>query len=206
MEKMNLGAKLRKLRSGAGMTQKELAVLLDKSESAVRMWELGRNEPDITALLALSKIFECTVDFLLGNEFFPGGGYNQLSVPYFDGYNSATQESQALGTVQLPRVAIDERSKYIGLFVPDSSMTPLFQQRDLVVIQRQDTCFNGQNAAVCVGNENAVIRKLLFQGDGIVLQPLNAAFPAVYYSAGDIDALPLTILGTVVYTIRGIAY
>lgn len=206
MEKMNPGAKIRQLRLDAGMTQKQLSLLLNKSESAVRMWELGKNEPDITSLLSLSKIFSCTVDFLLGNEFFPGGGYNQLSIPYFASYRAATQDAQAVGTVQLPRRVMDERSQYFGLLVQDNAMSPFFQPRDLLIIQRQDTCFNGQHAAVLVAQEEAVIRKLIFQGDGVILQPANASFPALYYTAHDIDSLPLTVLGTVVYAIREVPY
>jgi transcriptional regulator with XRE-family HTH domain len=48
------------------MTQTELAAEFGKSESAVRMWELGKSKPDADTLIDLTKLFNCTADYLLG--------------------------------------------------------------------------------------------------------------------------------------------
>lgn len=105
------------------MTQKQLASLLDKSESAVRMWELERNEPDITALLMLSKIFACSVDFLIGNELSAQEGYLRSGIPYFKEYNTNTNQEQAVGTIYLAKRSVQGSHKYFGLLMPDSSIT-----------------------------------------------------------------------------------
>ncbi len=57
--------KIRELRNQAGLTQKELAEKLYKSESAVRMWELGKSEPDIGTIVKLSEILNVAVEVLL---------------------------------------------------------------------------------------------------------------------------------------------
>lgn len=204
MERTSPGKKIKQLRMDAGMTQKQLAALLGKSESAVRMWELDRNEPDITALLLMSKIFECSIDFLLGNQVPAGDGYSRPGIPYFSKYNVLTQEAE--GTIHLSKNAMKNSSQYFGLTVPDSAMSPLFQPGELVIIQPQDACFNGQHAAVMVSGEDAVIRRLRFQGDGILLQPENAQYPAAFYSANDIDDLPVTVLGIAVCSVKEVSY
>lgn len=43
---MKIGERLKELRIEAGLTQLELAKKLNKSDGAVRMWELGKSEPD----------------------------------------------------------------------------------------------------------------------------------------------------------------
>lgn len=58
--------KIRELRNQAGLTQKELAEKLYKSESAVRMWELGKSEPDLLSVNALAEIFNVSTDVILG--------------------------------------------------------------------------------------------------------------------------------------------
>ena len=59
---------LKGLRKKAGMTQFELAKRLNISASAIGMYEQGRRLPDSKMLLAVSAIFDVTVDYLLGRE------------------------------------------------------------------------------------------------------------------------------------------
>ena len=60
--------KIRELRQNAGLTQKELAERMYKSESAIRMWELGKSEPDLLSINALAEIFNVSADVILGND------------------------------------------------------------------------------------------------------------------------------------------
>jgi transcriptional regulator with XRE-family HTH domain len=62
------GIKIRELRNLAGFTQKELAEKLYKSESAVRMWELGKSEPDLLSVNALAELFSVSADVILGTD------------------------------------------------------------------------------------------------------------------------------------------
>ena len=43
------GAMVKRLREGRGMTQSELARLVDVGDKAVSRWECGRGYPDITS-------------------------------------------------------------------------------------------------------------------------------------------------------------
>jgi transcriptional regulator with XRE-family HTH domain len=64
----NLGITIRKLRKQMHLTQADLAYKVNKSESAIRMWELGKSQPDNDTLLLLSELFNVSVDYLLGND------------------------------------------------------------------------------------------------------------------------------------------
>lgn len=52
------------LRVAKGMTQLELAEKLHYSDKAVSKWEKGDSLPEITTLIAISEIFEVTLDYL----------------------------------------------------------------------------------------------------------------------------------------------
>ena len=65
---MNFGEKLQKLRRGAGMSQEELARQLDVSRQAVSRWELDGTLPDTGRVVALSRIFSVSTDYLLKEE------------------------------------------------------------------------------------------------------------------------------------------
>lgn len=53
------------LRRAQGWSQAELAGRLGVSPSTVGMYEQGRREPSLSGLLALSRTFEVSVDYLL---------------------------------------------------------------------------------------------------------------------------------------------
>ncbi len=53
------------LRKGSGMTQIELAEMLNYSDKAVSKWERGESAPDIAVLKQISEIFGVTVDYLI---------------------------------------------------------------------------------------------------------------------------------------------
>lgn len=60
-----LGARIAALRRDAGMSQAELAKKLQVSPSAVGMYEQGRREPSAETLVALSRVFQVSTDYLL---------------------------------------------------------------------------------------------------------------------------------------------
>lgn len=64
-----LGLRIAALRRKAGLSQAELARRLRISPSAVGMYEQGRREPAVEVLLAMAKIFDVSLDYLLtGSE------------------------------------------------------------------------------------------------------------------------------------------
>ncbi len=60
-----LGERIALLRRGRGWSQSELARHLHISPSAVGMYEQGRREPSLEALVGLSQVFGVSADYLL---------------------------------------------------------------------------------------------------------------------------------------------
>lgn len=55
-------------RKRAGLTQMDVAKALGVSDAAVCQWEKGENMPSASRLVALAKLYDCTVDELLREE------------------------------------------------------------------------------------------------------------------------------------------
>lgn len=68
MAKTTLGEKIGSLRREKGYTQEELAEKLSVSPQAVSKWENDISCPDIMLLPEIAKLFNVTVDALLGCE------------------------------------------------------------------------------------------------------------------------------------------
>lgn len=64
----SVGRRIKELRTRANMTQLALSKIVNKGDSTVRMWELGKSEPDNETLIILAKTFNVPVDYLLGKS------------------------------------------------------------------------------------------------------------------------------------------
>ncbi|MBR0439765.1 MAG: helix-turn-helix domain-containing protein [Bacilli bacterium] len=65
---MSLGTRIKKFRTEKGLTQKELADQVHVTFQTVSKWEKDENEPDVSTLRELSKLFGCSLDDLLSEE------------------------------------------------------------------------------------------------------------------------------------------
>ena len=68
MRDYKLGDKLYELRKNKGLTQEDLALLLDVSDKAVSKWENGTAKPTIINLKKVSQIFDVSLDELITLE------------------------------------------------------------------------------------------------------------------------------------------
>ena len=65
---MNIGQKIKALRTANGISQKEFAKVISISPQAISKWENGKNMPDISMLPKITHIFGISIDELLGHK------------------------------------------------------------------------------------------------------------------------------------------
>lgn len=64
--KYEIKYRLKELRQEKNLTQKQLAKMLNKSETGYASWEQGLSEPSINDIRTLCEIFDVSSDYLLG--------------------------------------------------------------------------------------------------------------------------------------------
>ena len=65
---MKFAEKLVRLRKEKGISQEELANMLDVSRQAISRWEMGSTLPDINNIIKISDIFHASIDSLVRDE------------------------------------------------------------------------------------------------------------------------------------------
>ena len=65
---MTFAEKLKSIRKQTGMSQEQLAEKLGVSRQAVTKWETDAGIPDIENIMAISALFDISIDELLSNE------------------------------------------------------------------------------------------------------------------------------------------
>ncbi|MEG0155525.1 MAG: helix-turn-helix transcriptional regulator, partial [Lachnospiraceae bacterium] len=63
---MNLGENLRELRTLKGLKQSSITTVLNISQSAYSLYELGKREPTFDTLIKIAEFFDVSTDYLLG--------------------------------------------------------------------------------------------------------------------------------------------
>ena len=94
---MNFNIRLKQLRQKHKLTQSELADILNLKPTAVSNYESQRNEPSFEKLIALSKYFDVSCDYLLGisDAYLPVGGevLDKDIVDFFSLYQQLSPEN-----------------------------------------------------------------------------------------------------------------
>lgn len=166
---MNFSEKLKELRKTKNMSQEQLAEKLYVSRQAITKWENGTGLPDIANLIAISALFNESLDNLLSEE-------KSLMVQHEFLYESLTQydleeeksfdinfgtarevileagksekieviaaSNKIAGIEQLVKVKIDENRRFMDVDVKHSSeLTDSNAKNDLILIFRIPSCF-----------------------------------------------------------------
>lgn len=63
---IGLGERLQKERQALHLSQKEVASMLGVSASIISNYENGERTPSIENLISLSRIYRCSIDYLVG--------------------------------------------------------------------------------------------------------------------------------------------
>ena len=92
--------RLLELRAEKGLSQREVAKLLQISQGTYNNWENGRTQPSIEQLITLAKLFSVSVDYLVENtdEFGTvdaGNGLSEKERRLLKCYRSLSTEAQA---------------------------------------------------------------------------------------------------------------
>ena len=89
-----IGERLLDLRKDAGLTQDELAAILEINKHSISSYERGKSEPPDAIKIEIARYFKVSVDYLLGLTDNPnpyGGQRNVLQIPA--GFPAKAQES-----------------------------------------------------------------------------------------------------------------
>lgn len=173
-----LGENIRKLRTSRGMTQQQLAdVVGAKSYTTITKWESGDNAPRGGELVTLSKLFNVSVDSLLGIERKEQSAHDYHYLPTAI---SAGLPLDVEGITQAEKINIpdDMMGKWAGhsdIYVSrvnGASMNKVIPDGSLIAIKpvSLERLKDGDIVVYSYDNEYAV-KRFYDQGDKIVFRP-----------------------------------
>lgn len=116
------------------------------------------------------------------------------------GYNYLAQEN-IIDYISFKVDGIDKEN-YYALNIIGDSMTPLFDNGDIVIVHKQEDFENGENCVVLINGDEATIKKVYKGNTGIELKAVNPYYPPRIFSKEEIKNLPVKVIGIVEKSIR----
>ena len=199
---MNVTAKrLRNLREAKKMSHNDVAKILGISRTAYVKYETGESRP-VRKLNELSTLFNVSTDYILGNEDKSINTSNRgVSIPVL-GRVVAGIPMDAIEEIidyeEIPK-EMAATGEFFALKVKGHSMEPRILDGDVVIVKKQEDVESGDVAIVLVNGNEATVKRVKKQANGITLIATNiSVYEPHYYSNEEIEGLPVRILGKVV--------
>ncbi|WP_302484801.1 LexA family transcriptional regulator [uncultured Megasphaera sp.] len=197
----SIGERIKEARKSAGLTQLELAKKTELSRSYIGDIEKDRYNPSVSTLQLIATATNTPLEDLLPSTKTVSPTGRGVRIPVLGrvvagipieaveeilDYEEITPELAATG-------------EFFALKIRGHSMEPRMMEGDVVIVRRQDDVDSGDVAIVLVNGDEATVKRVKKQPEGITLIATNTSvYEPHFYSNKEIADLPVRILGRVV--------
>ena len=197
----SIGERIKEARKSAGLTQLELAKKTELSRSYIGDIEKDRYNPSVSTLQLIATATNTPLEDLLPSTKTVSPAGRGVRIPVLGrvvagipieaveeilDYEEITPELAATG-------------EFFALKIRGHSMEPRMMEGDVVIVRRQDDVDSGDVAIVLVNGDEATVKRVKKQPEGITLIATNTSvYEPHFYSNKEIAELPVRILGRVV--------
>ena len=203
-----LSERIKTTREEKNFSRKYVAEYLGVALRTYASYENGEREPNSEVLSTLSKLFNVTVDYLLGLSDVPRS--ERYTSDFSNIFPIKTHKIPLLGEIACgrPIFAAEEHESYIAAGTDikadfclrakgDSMINARILVGDIVFIREQPMVENGEIAAVIIDDEATLKRVYYYQDEGkLVLQAENPSFAPLVYVGEELNNI--RILGKAV--------
>ena len=197
----SIGERIKEARKSAGLTQLELAKKTELSRSYIGDIEKDRYNPSVSTLQLIATATNTSLEDLLPSTKTVSPAGRGVRIPVL-GRVVAGIPIEAVEEILdyeeiTPELAAS--GEFFALKIRGHSMEPRMMEGDVVIVRRQDDVESGDVAIVLVNGNEATVKRVKKQEDGITLIATNTSvYEPHYYSNKEIEELPVRILGKVV--------
>lgn len=193
---MTLQELLQTFKSRTGLNNETIAQALGVSKSTVGRWANGDTKNLKKETLAkLSELLGVDVAVAIAENTFyhqkpllgvVKAGYNLFADENIEGYIAVNEEDEC-------------RGDYFLRVVGDSMELARIHEKDLLYVQYCQDVPSGTIAVVMIGDE-VTVKRVIKKDDFLILEAANPRVENRYFSAREVEELPVRIIGKVIYS------
>lgn len=178
----------------ANMRPVELSQKTGISKSQISNYMSGRYAPKQDGIYLISKALGVSPNWLMGIE-----NPNKTINVYSSVHAGISNEmiDNIVDQEELSEDLINSNKQYFGIKVKGDSMNPEYIEGDTLIVEKSPTCESGDDCIVAINNNEAFLKRVHINPNGITLQALNPKYAPLIYNNEEIVKLPVTIIGIV---------
>ena len=202
---MEFNELLKKARKEAGLTQVQLAEMLNVTQGTIANWERAVREPDIETIRTIAEKLKVPVEYFFSTEKQGETNYIEISAPKLVSVPVVGRVAaglQCFADMQIDEYAPCDASllhtgyDYVYLRVTGDSMEPELHEGDKVLVQVRDTVESGDYAVVIVDGDDGLVKKVEYTKTQLTLISENPYYPPRRFQRGEMNRV--RIFGKVV--------
>ena len=193
-----------KLLDKAGLKVSDVVKATGIRQGVFSDWKAGRYTPKNDKIVKIAQFLGVTPEYLYGQVSYPFASTEVVRTPSIRipvvgdvaaGYPHFANE-EILDYEEVDHKYI-QQGKLYGLRIAGDSMEPEIKKGSIAIVRYQNDADNGDVIIVKVNGENATCKRLQKHDDGIALLSNNPKYPVFFYTAKEINSLPVRIIGKV---------
>lgn len=194
---MTTGERIKLCRKELGMSAEQLAEKVQLSPATIYRYEKGDIEKVPSDIInKIARALNSSPAYLMGWE------TKKKKVPIYGevraGLPTSTDENIEGWEEIYPHYK--DSTAYAFLKIKGNSMLPRMQEGDLALVDTEAQVENGDLAVVLVNGNEATIKKVYIDSEGITLHAFNPYYPDIHYTPKEVEDLPVRFFGKVVET------
>ncbi|MFW3518644.1 LexA family protein [Staphylococcus caprae] len=193
-------------RKELNLTLEQVGDLVGVGKSTVRKWETGDIENmKRDKIVKLAKALRVSPSYIMGIE----EGQSQLEtlpvkkIPVVSKISAGLpiySEENLIDYIYFSKEKLSDSKEEFGLRVSGDSMNKIFDEGDVVVIEKDSIVENGQLGVVMINGYNGTVKRIRYNGDQIILIPESNNpnhYPQVYGKNDEVK-----VVGRVVASVK----
>lgn len=192
------------------LAQFELANKTDISQQLISDYVRGRYKPSLERIKLIANVLKVSPAWLMGLDV-----PMQLESPTIvsmDFNDEDMIKMPVLGRIPagVPIEAIEDIDTYLYIHkdrvketpedyfllkIDGDSMSPKYENEDVILFEKSSTANNGQDVAIMVNGYDATFKTIYRYEDRVELKPINQQYQVQVFNNKEIEELPITILG-----------
>lgn len=184
MDKLSnyIGGKIRHYRKEKNLTQEDLGKMIGTKKATISNYETGYRSPNQDVLFDLAEALDVSINDLFPRtepkNITPVTGFQRIPVI---GKIACGEPIDAIENIadyrEVPKDYLNYSGELFFLEATGDSMEPKIPDGSYVLCRKQEDVESGEIAAVLVnGDEETTLKKVIKQGNTILLQPLNESY------------------------------
>ena len=199
---MNIGQRIKEKREQRRMTLDELSKLVGVTRQTLSRYETGviNNIPS-DMIESIASALHTTPAQLMGwdDEGTPKKPAG-VKIPVLGCVPAGIPLEAIESIIDYEEIPIEmaRTGEFFGLQIKGDSMAPRILDGDVVIVKRQPTVESGEIAIIMVNGDDATCKRVMHHENGLSLVSNNTAYPPRYFTAQEVERLPIQVIGKVV--------